>query len=119
MNGTQSVRDCRQSSKCRDCGELVLWVRWPKSGKKMPINAQPKQPPCGRILITYRPQSNELIAEMIKPGTTPPPGRKLFESHWATCAGGLATQIRKNKPPQGSARTPDAPGLYRRAGGES
>ncbi len=97
-----SPRDCRAPAKCRECGELVLWVRWPKSGKKMPINAAPKPPPCGKVLVNYKSQMNELLAEMTK-AFAPPPGRKLYESHWATCTGDRATQMRMNKQPRGGA----------------
>ncbi len=95
-------RDCRQSSPSRDCGEPILWVTWPKSGKKMPINAEPKPPPYGEILVACMAKANQLIAEMAK--GKPTAGRKLYESHFATCSGERATQMRRNRPPQGSAR---------------
>jgi hypothetical protein len=68
----------------------------------MPINAEPKPPPYGQILVSYRAAKNQLIAEMAREGKRQ--GRKLYESHFATCSGKHATQMRKNKPPQGSAR---------------
>jgi hypothetical protein len=68
----------------------------------MPVNAAPKQPPFGDVLIVYRAATNQLIAEKARGQNTQ--GRKLYESHWATCPGELATRIRKSKPPQGSAR---------------
>src|SRR5262249_7934809 len=77
-------RDCRQASRCRDCGEDVLWIVWRKSGRRMPINPQPKPAPYGQILVVYRRQTNELIAEKVRGKT--PAGRRLFESHFATCS---------------------------------
>jgi hypothetical protein len=96
------LRDCRESQQCGDCGEKVLWVTWPRSGKRMPINAEPKPPPYGQILVSYSPSANQLLAQLAKYGDSR--GRKLYESHFATCTGERATQMRRNRPPQGSAR---------------
>jgi hypothetical protein len=100
---TKPKRDCRQPSKCRDCGAPILWVTWPRSGKKMPVNAEPKPAPYGQILLGYRPAENQLIAEMSHGRNAQ--GRKLYESHWATCPGERARQMRKDRPPAGSARS--------------
>jgi hypothetical protein len=68
----------------------------------MPINAEPRPPPYGQILVNYRAAKNQLIAEKASSGKMT--GRNLYESHFATCTGERATRMRKNKPPQGSAR---------------
>jgi hypothetical protein len=81
---TPEKRDCRLQSKCRSCGEDVLWIVWRKSGRRMPINPEPKPAPFGQILVAYRRQSNELIAEKARGKV--PERRKLYESHFATCA---------------------------------
>jgi hypothetical protein len=95
-------RDCREPTKCRDCGKAILWVLWPQSGKKMPINAEPRSPTFGQVLVSYSPSTNQLLAQVAKYGD--PRERKLYESHFATCTGKRATEMRRNRPPQGSAR---------------
>src|SRR5262249_47689298 len=95
-------RDARAPATCRDCGQKILWVTWPKSGKRMPVNAEPQSAPYGQIVVSYGPAGNKLIAERARYGNAQ--GRKLYESHFATCTGERATEMRKNKPPQGSAR---------------
>jgi len=102
MSGDPVWRDCRVPSLCRDCGQSILWALWPHSGKKMPVNAEPRLPPYGQVLLSYRAAQNRLIATMARGRSTL--GRRLFESHLATCSGQRALEMRKGKPPQGSAR---------------
>jgi len=81
----------------------------------MPINAEPKALPFGKILVSYQSQANELWAEMAKP-FAPTSGRKLYESHFATCTGKRATEMRMNKPPRGSAGGADVLSQHQRTG---
>src|SRR5215813_12666125 len=84
MNTTPArpMRDCRQPTQCKDCRAPILWVRWLRSGKRMPINVEAKQPSFGTILVVYRCKTNELIASVARGQDTR--GRRLFESHLAT-----------------------------------
>jgi hypothetical protein len=69
----------------------------------MPVNSEPKPAPYGQVLLSYQPAENQLIAEMARGQSTQ--GRRLFESHFATCTGDRATEMRRNKPLAGSARS--------------
>ena len=90
-------RDCRTPAPCKACGAPILWVTWSRSGRRMPINAEAKQPPFGQVVVTYRPVTNQLIAEKARGGNAQ--GRNLYESHFATCAA-------RHEVPNGSARVP-------------
>lgn len=84
-------RKCIEPSKCRSCGELVLWVEWP-SGKKMPIDVTPETPESVNVegfkdsdylVVDHRPSENKLLAHKFRRDEHS--GRRLYASHFATC----------------------------------
>lgn len=72
--------------KCRSCSQDILWVVWPKTGKKMPVDAVPDMrppPKGGKIVLAYNREADELRAEMFRPEHGPK--RNRFTSHFTTC----------------------------------
>lgn len=74
-------RPATEASECRSCKALILWVEWPASGKRMPVDAGPVFD--GNVVITHRKTENKLIAE--KYVGTEHHGRRRFVSHFTTC----------------------------------
>ena len=79
-----SKRDslCTEPSSCRFCMDPILWVEWPKSGKRLPVNAKPSDD--GDIVVTLRQSENKLLAEKFNPSLHS--GRRRYASHFTTCA---------------------------------
>lgn len=86
----EQQKDCREPSECRSCRALVLWVEWPASGKRMPIDVTPHT--IGTVVVTWRSRENKLIAEQYDPALHA--NRNRFMSHFATCK--HAAQHRKS-----------------------
>jgi hypothetical protein len=82
---------------CRDCSEPILWAST-ISGKKMPLNPQPKPAPFGKFTVAFRPATKELIARI--PHGEDAQGAELYECHLETCPGERAAEMRKNRQPQ-------------------
>lgn len=85
----KTSRPVTEPSQCRDCNADVLWVKWPKSGKKMPVDAvadnRGVQRGGGKIVLTLTGgEYGELIAEKYyrpKHGDK----RNRYTSHFDTC----------------------------------
>lgn len=75
-------QDCTLPSECRSCKDPIVWVEWPKTGKRMPIDALPV--PDGDVVVTHRKSENKLIAEKFHPARHEK-GRKRYVSHFTTC----------------------------------
>ena len=88
----QPPKDCREPSECRSCKALVLWVTWPASGKRMPVDVTPH--PIGTVLVSWRARENKLLAEKYDPKRDDHQNRNRFMSHFATCI--YANQHRKS-----------------------
>jgi hypothetical protein len=73
---------CTLPSECRSCKDPIVWVIWPRSGKRMPIDAIASK--TGDIVVTHKKSENKLHAEKFDPASHPPP-RKRYTSHFATC----------------------------------
>lgn len=78
-----------EASECRSCSAKILWVRWPQSGKHMPVDAVPDMRDAkeggGDIVLTLKGgKFGELIAEKFY---APKHGEKRnrYTSHFATC----------------------------------
>lgn len=77
-----------EASRCRSCGADILWVKWERSGKRMPVDAvadMRPRPKGGDIVLTLRGGDfGELLAEKFYP---PKHGEKRnrYTSHFATC----------------------------------
>lgn len=77
-----------EPSKCRSCGQDILWAKWPTSGKRMPVDAEPdmRPPPKGGaiILTLHGGEYGELLAEKYD---APRHGRERnrYTSHFSTC----------------------------------
>lgn len=79
---TTANRPCTEPGKCRSCQAAILWVKWPKSGKKMPVDKDPV--PNGNVVLTLKQSLNELHAEKFNPGVHAS-GRNRYVSHFTTC----------------------------------
>ena len=75
-----------EPSVCRKCGQDILWVVWPKSGKKMPVDAVPDmRPGVGDVVLTLVGGPNgELRAEKHNPNAHEM-SRNRYTSHFSTC----------------------------------
>lgn len=60
-----------------------MWVEWPSSGKKMPIDALPTKD--GEIVVLHRKAENKLLAEKYHPARHEA-GRKRYTCHFDTCS---------------------------------
>lgn len=84
-------RPATEPSKCRSCGQDILWCVWPRSGKRMPVDAvADNRPPSkgGDIWLTlHGGERGELRAEKVDPGAAPEvlATRNRYTSHFATC----------------------------------
>jgi hypothetical protein len=81
------TRDCTQPSKCRSCGAEVLWVEWPSSGRRMPVDAVADNRPVGRggdIVLTHRRSEDKLLAEKFDPSRHDAK-RNRYTSHFSSC----------------------------------
>lgn len=78
-----------EASTCRSCDALILWAKWERSGKRMPVDAGPNMADAedggGDLVLTLRGgEFGELIVEKFhapKHG----PKRNRYTSHFATC----------------------------------
>lgn len=69
---------------CRSCSAPILWVKWERSGKSMPVDARPN--PSGEIILTLRGgRMGTLFAEKLRRGDQVEPGRNRYSSHFETC----------------------------------
>lgn len=90
---TTSGREAKaatQPSECRSCGAEILWVRWERSGKRMPVDAGPDMRPLpqgGDVVLALRGgEFGELIAEKYRPKKHGEQrNRNRYTSHFATC----------------------------------
>jgi hypothetical protein len=74
-------RVCTEPTKCRSCGAEILWVEWPLSGKKMPMDLAPTTE--GDIVVMHRKEQNKLLAERYDADRHV--NRKRYVSHFTTC----------------------------------
>ena len=98
---TSSGRDEKpvtDPSKCRSCGAEILWVKWPTSGKRMPVDAEPDWRPLpkgGDIVLMLRGGAfGELLAEKFN-AERHGQDRNRYTSHFATCPN--AAEHRRDK----------------------
>lgn len=88
---TSSGREAKpvtEPSECRSCGAEILWVIWPRSGKRMPVDAEPdmRPPPKGGsiVLTLHGGPLGELLAEKYDPERHGKE-RHRYTSHFSTC----------------------------------
>lgn len=85
---TRYAKPVTEPSKCRSCEADVLWVEWPSSGKKMPVDAVADQrppPKGGTIVLTLSGgQFGKLLAEKYDPAKHDAK-RNRYTSHFSTC----------------------------------
>lgn len=88
---TSSGRDakpCTEPGECRSCSAEILWVVWPKSGKRMPVDAVPdmRPPPKGGdlVLALHGGEFGALHVEKYSPQRHDSK-RNRYTSHFATC----------------------------------
>lgn len=79
---------CTLPSECRSCKDQIVWVVWPKSGKRMPVDYKPV--PTGDVVVTHQKEENRLIADKFRPIAHE--GRNRYVCHFETCT--------KTKPPR-------------------
>lgn len=95
---SKGSRPVTEPSKCRSCKQDVLWVVWPKSGKRMPVDAvsDNRPPPKGGdiVLTLHGGEYGELQAEKFNPGLHGLK-RNRYTSHFATC--GQADEWRRDE----------------------
>lgn len=91
-------KPCTEPSECRSCSAEILWVIWPRSGKRMPVDAvaDMRPPPKGGdiVLSLVGGEFGALEAEKFyepKHG----PKRNRYTSHFATCPN--ASQHRRDR----------------------
>lgn len=78
-------RDPTAPSNCRSCGAPMLWVVWPNSGKRMPVDFDPV--PDGDVVLTLKKTEGVLwAAKAAALDAEALVGRRRFVSHFATCA---------------------------------
>ena len=87
------------SSRCRWCGNGVLWLRHEVKGKLAPIDPHPV--PGGNILVNRKDESYSVVAKaelglfdatvFNGPDATP----TLHMNHWATCTSATARRLAK------------------------
>jgi len=84
----REAKPCTDPSKCRSCHAEVLWVVWPASGKRMPVDAEPDMRPLpkgGDIVLTVHGGAfGELRAEKFNTRAHDTK-RNRYTSHFATC----------------------------------
>lgn len=81
MTLTRREESCNVVSHCRSCQDPIFWVEWPRSGKRMPIDALPTA--TGDIVVIHRKSENKLFAEKFVAELHK--DRKRYTSHFATC----------------------------------
>lgn len=81
MSLSRTEPSCTLPTECRSCKDPIVWVVWPKSGKRMPIDALPTKD--GDVVVTHRKSENKLFAEKFNPSEHK--GRKRYVSHFSTC----------------------------------
>lgn len=89
---TRAKRPVTEPTECRSCEAPILWVKWPRSGKSMPVDAAPA--PAGTVVLTLH-RGEELLAEKYEANRHH--GRNRYTSHFATCPN--ASQHRKDGAP--------------------
>lgn len=84
----REARPCTEPSKCKRCKADILWCVWPKSQKRMPVDAVPDMRPAVKaesiVLTLVGGEFGELQAEKFyepKHGDK----RNRYTSHMATC----------------------------------
>lgn len=74
--------------KCRSCGAEVLWVEWPNTGKRMPVDESPdlRPPPKGGTIVLTLSGGpfGKLLAEKYDPSRHDA-RRNRYTSHFVTC----------------------------------
>ena len=71
-------------TKCKSCGARMFWAVAAKSGKRLPVNAEPAA--NGNLVLALRskpPAPAELIAEAFD--AEKHEGRNRFTSHFSNC----------------------------------
>ena len=76
------MRKCIEPATCRSCSALVLWVEWPSSGKKMPIDVS-KYDDGSVVVNMVGGEYGKLTVE--KYDAARHEGRNRYKSHFATC----------------------------------
>lgn len=66
------------SSRCRDCGALLAWVRTP-AGKRMPVDLEPN--PDGNVVIR-----EDGLAHVLSEKAARAVGGVRYMPHFATCS---------------------------------
>jgi hypothetical protein len=85
MNREPPRRPATEASECRSCKRKILWVVWPRSGKKMPVDLAPA--PAGTVVLTLSGgEYGELRAEKYN-ARAHHEGRRRYTSHFDTCPG--------------------------------
>lgn len=81
-------KPCTDPSTCRSCHQEVLWVKWPTSGKRMPVDAEPdmRPPPKGGTLVlsVVGGAFGELHVAKFDPSKHDAK-RNRYTSHFSTC----------------------------------
>ena len=85
---TRRAKPVTEWAKCRSCGADILWTKWERSGKSMPVDAVPDMRPPdrggGNLVLTLRGgEHGELLVE--KAPADVDPKRNRYTSHFATC----------------------------------
>ena len=80
---TRKAKDPRKPTKCRSCKAEILWVEFEATGKRMPIDALPADD--GNVTVTYRANTQQLFALVLRRDEDPPENRNLYTSHFVTC----------------------------------
>lgn len=88
---TSSGRDEKpvtEPTECRSCHAEILWVTWPKTGKKMSVDFPSDNRPWpkgGNIVLSLREGPfGVLVAEFFDPAKHGA-NRNRYTSHFATC----------------------------------
>lgn len=76
-------RSCTEPQECKSCKAPILWVKWPNSGKAMPIDDAPGTGVNHTVVVTHSLKMNTLWAE--KYDESRHQGRRRFVSHFVTC----------------------------------
>lgn len=93
-----ATKSCTEPARCRSCGAEILWMKWPRSGKPMPVDAvadmREPEKGGGKIVLTLKRELNELHGEVFNPKLHDAK-RNRYTSHFATCPN--ANQHRKGE----------------------
>lgn len=72
---------CTEPRECKSCKAPVLWAKWPRTQKWMPVDVKPVAE--GDIILRHRKSENLLLAEKLEVGSEVTGNRYL--SHFSTC----------------------------------